>query len=374
MPLRERQPPLDLVGARQQRLQAPLDTPQATLRRQIHRNRNGSHTRLRQLGSGHRARGSSTITGMRRISVSLGLVFLLGWAAPAVGQGFLGLERLYFERTAPPWPEELRCAEAVGRLLPERAGGDGEAAAGLPNGICGDYGIRDFDLPAVTAAALGGGAVRLRQVTDFNHPRIHDQYWCLYADGRRADCWFFSPSPSRTDDKLLNALPIHDLVARDRGELVLRVHGTMVRPQGGWWERGVELTFEVAPGELRYRRAIAAFTVIQPYDRAEPTGELDEHGDAAFEIVAPPPMVAAETLDAGEGKSTPGVVRRAVHDVTDELAAACDVPDLREATLGFDAMRDFALCVTRDPAAQVTRRALDAPAFFERGGEPIPRE
>ena len=320
--------------------------------------------------------GRSTETGTDPTPgcVSVGLVFLLGWAAPAVGQGFLGLERLYFERTAPPWPEELRCAEAVGRLLPERAGGDGEAAAGLPNGICGDYGVRDFDLPAETAAALGGGAVRLRQVTDFNHPRIHDQYWCLYADGRRADCWFFSPSPSRTDDKLLNALPIHDLVAGDRGELVLRVHGKMVRPQGDWWERGVELTFEVAPGELRYRRAIAAFTVIQPYDRAEPTGELDEHGDAAFEIVAPPPMVAAETLDAGEGKSAPSVVRRAVHDVTDELAAACDVPDLREAALGFDAMRDFALCVTRDPAAQVTRRALDAPAFFERGGEPIPRE
>jgi hypothetical protein len=226
--------------------------------------------------------------------------------------------------------------------------------------LCDEYSAKDVALP------LPGGPVVLRQLVDLNHPRIHGQYWCLYDRGVRSDCWFFSPTPTRADDKLLSALWLEDAATGATGELLLRVRGTMVRPMGGWWTRGAELTFAVDGARLRYLHALVAFTVIQPYDRIEPTGEIDEHGDAAYEVFVDPPMVAYEAI-AG---SPSAIVRRVVDEATEAHLAFCGVDDLRETSGSFEDWRQLAACITAQGDAVVSERPLDEPTFIERSGVP----
>lgn len=281
---------------------------------------------------------------------------------------FEGLERLYFERVDDLARFAGGCAEAIGAHLPDRL--DGAPPPEPPAeeaGLCDEYSTKDLPLP------LSRGSPVLRQVIDLAHPRIHDQYWCLYTAGLRGDCWFFSPTPTRAEGKLLAALWLEDAEADGPDALRLRVRGTMVRPMGGWWTRGAELIFTGAADELRYRHALLPFTVIQPYDRAELTGGLDEHGDPETEYFVDPPMVAYEEIEAPTEASAAGdlrVVRRVVDAVTEAHLAACGVEDLRETSGSFEDWRRLAACLTGRGNAEVTVRRLDEPAFIERGGSP----
>lgn len=283
-------------------------------------------------------------------------------AAPA---RFAGLERLYFERVEDLAAFAGHCAAAIERRLPRRLD---EVVAPVEEdpwaepSLCDDYRVRDVPLPL-------GAPVTLRELIDFNHPRIHGQYWCLYTQGVRGDCWFFSPTPTRAEGKLLSALRLEDAVALGPDVLRLRAHGTMVRPMGGWWTRGAELTFAVAAGEIRYLHALLPFTVIQPYDNVVPTGELDEHGDQGFDVVVEPPSVASERLDEAAAGAR-RVVRSVVPAATGEILARCGIDDLRETSGSFDDWQRLAACITADETAEVTTRALDEPVFVEVGGTP----
>ena len=308
---------------------------------------------------------------MRRLR----LVTLLLLAGAAAGQDpasqphpghppparFDGLERLYFQRLDDLASVAGPCADAIAARLPAEldAGPQPEAPDETVDfDPCEELAVRDFVVP------LPGPPVVLRELVDLSHPRIHDQYWCLYSSARRGDCWFFSPTPARTEGKLLAALRLEDLTAPAPNVLRLRARGTMVRPMGAWWTRGVVLEFAVTERQLLYRHVLVAFTVIQPYDRVTSRGAPGEAGEAEFDVAVEPPMVAHEELEEG------GVVRRVVDAATDAHLAACGVNDLREVTGTFARWHSLAACITSRGDAVRTTRRLDEPAFIERGGSP----
>ena len=174
---------------------------------------------------------------------------------PTAGLRFAGLERLYFERLDDPAAatssirrggEASALAEDLRRLLPAVLGeGEGprvgERVIEPSIGPVG-FGLSILDLPLPEAVA--GAGVFLRQVVDGTHPRIHEQFWALYAGGRRTDLWFFSPTPDRTDSKLVAPLQVEEVRQPDESSLLLRVSGAMIRPQGAGWLQGGDLIFD----------------------------------------------------------------------------------------------------------------------------------
>jgi hypothetical protein len=278
---------------------------------------------------------------------------------------FAGLERLYFERLddpaaatssirrggdVSPLDEELR------RLLPAVLGeGEGptvgerviEPAIG-PIGF--GLAIRDLPLPE----AVVGPDVFLRQVVDGTHPRIHEQFWALYAGGRRTDLWFFSPTPDRTESKLVAPLQVEEIRQPDETSLLLRVSGAMIRPQGAGWLQGVDLHFAADGSELRYRHAVRLYSFTYGYDLGS--------GSSA--------LVSVEIPRQQDGRTV--LEQRLAFDVPPGLAGECGIePEYDFPSGTFDELAAIATCITSSPGTVTRWRESDEPTFIERGGRPV---
>jgi len=284
---------------------------------------------------------------------------------PPAGTRFAGLERLYFERLDDPAAatssirrggEASPLAEDLRRLLPAILGeGDGPTVAGRviePSiGPIG-FGLSILDLPLPEAVA--GAGVFLRQVVDGTHPRIHEQFWALYAGGRRTDLWFFSPTPDRTDSKLVAPLQVEEIRQPDESSLLLRVSGAMIRPQGAGWFQGVDLIFVAEGAELRYRHAVRLYSFTYGYDLGS--------GSSA--------LVSVEIPRQKDGRTV--LEQRLFVDVPNELAGECGVdPEYDFPSGTFDELLAIATCITSSPGAETRWRELDEPTFIERGGRPV---
>ncbi len=284
-------------------------------------------------------------------------------AAPA-GLRFAGLERLYFERLADPTAatssirrggEASPRAEDLRRLLPAVLGeGDGPTIEGRvvePSiGPLGS-GLTVLDLPLPEAVA--GAGVFLRQVVDGTHPRIHEQFWAVYAGGRRTDLWFFSPTPDRTDSKLVAPLQVEEVRRPDESSLVLRVSGAMIRPQGAGWLQGVDLIFDAAGTELRYRHAVRLYSFTYGYDVGSGSSVL----------------VSVEIPRQKDGRTV--LEQRAASDVPPELAGECGIEPAYDLPSGtFEELLAIATCITSSPGSVTGWRDSEEPTFIERGGQP----
>lgn len=302
-------------------------------------------------------------------AIALALLVLEGAAAtaseaPPAGPRFAGLERLYFERLDDPGAaassirrggEGSPLAEELRRLLPAvLAEGEGpivgERVIEPSSGPVGS-GLAILDLPLPEAVA--GAGVFLRQVIEGTHPRIHEQFWALYAGGRRTDLWFFSPTPDRTDSKLVAPLQLEEVRQPDASTLLLRVSGAMVRPQGAGWFQGVDLLFGVDGTELRYRHAVRRYSFTYGYDRGGGRSVL----------------VSVEVPRQRDGRTV--VEQRLLFEVSAELAGECGVDPEYEFPSGtFGEMAAIADCITSSPGAETRWREVDEPTFIERGGRP----
>lgn len=283
---------------------------------------------------------------------------------PPAGLRFAGLERLYFERLDDPAAaasslrrggETSALAEDLRRLLPAVLGeGDGptvgEQVIEPSIGPIG-FGLAILDLPLPEAVA--GAGVFLRQVVDGTHPRIHEQFWALYAGGRRTDLWFFSPTPDRTDSKLVAPLQVEEVRRSDESSLVLRVSGAMIRPQGAGWLQGVDLIFGVEGAELRYRHAVRLYSFTYGYDLGSGSSSL----------------VSVEIPRQQDGRTV--LEQRLSVDVPPELAGECGVDPEYDIPSGtFDELAAIAACITSSPGTVTRWREVDEPTFIERGGRP----
>jgi hypothetical protein len=278
------------------------------------------------------------------------------WVVPrlegAVGDPRLGgLERIYFQRLGRPG-RRLGSPRELDALIPPALAATATAASRREAAGVGGPAIDELDPPALasedfTMPLAPAGSVVLRQVVDFSHPRIAEQYWALYAEGRLVDLWFFSPLAGRDDGgKVLTPLLVQTVGAGGSG-LELRTCGSMQRPQGAWWAHRRDLGFVVDGDEIRLVTVVAPFLAGQGYD----LGEI------------PPIMVFTEEVQGDR------IVRRTVDPVPDELLASCGFTS----ELDCSAMLQAARCVTASPLAQSSSRAPDEPSFAERGGGPEAR-
>jgi hypothetical protein len=292
-------------------------------------------------------RAGGSLGAARRLAVLVAAIALPAAVLSAEpASRLLGLERLYFERLDDPGAIRPHCAAVLQELLPPALPAPFAPAAGA-DALCDEMAVRELDL---------AGAV-LRQVLDANHPRIAEQYWGLYTEGRLQELWYFAPLPERTERKQLAPLAAVEVAASGPKEVVPRVGGHMARPQGAWWLDGSDLVFERQPGQLRFRYLVRRFGF--------------NHGYATGG--APPRLsvLAEHTEPAGEALSIGRFV-----DPPAELLARCGW------TTGpgglprgnFEELAALARCVTEDPGADRRDRALDSPSFLERGGvPPFPR-
>lgn len=285
---------------------------------------------------------------------------------PPADLRFAGLERLYFDRLSDPadaassirrGSEPTSLDEEVRRLLPAELGeaegpvvderviepADGPVHFGLA--------VRDWPLPA----SVAGEGVVLRQVVDGTHPRIHEQFWALYAGGRRTDLWFFSPTPDRTDSKLVAPLQVEGVRPLDDSGLELRVSGAMIRPQGAGWLQGVDLIFAAEGSKLRYRHLVRRYSFTYGYDRGGGRN----------------PLVSVETPGQQDGRTV--VEQRLAPDVPRTIEERCGVRPSDDFASGtFEEMVEIATCiVAASPQAETRWREVDEPTFIERGGRPV---
>ncbi len=259
-------------------------------------------------------------------------------AAPAGIARIDGLERLYFERL--PAESSAGASSRVPPSLPASLsdptpspkGGEGRDIGPVPSRP------RDFTLPGVEG-------VTLREVVDHSQ-RIPRQFWAVYSGGRRSDVWYFSPEPSRTENKLLGPYELQAIRRVAPGEFVLETCGAMARPQGAWWSHGRDLHFRVEGDRLRFVRVITRFYANRDYD----TG-----GEAAVSM--------RNESEASDG----GVQVRDFDKVPEKLLTECGFPDIvQEADLGCADLEKIVRCVTSRPEAKQTSRRADQPSFVER--------
>lgn len=296
---------------------------------------------------------------MRRVLAGVAVALL--WADPAVAhaqpapsRGFIGLDRLeYFERVTEP-AARSGIGPLLGPLLPRSLAGPGlrlrseRREVNDDTGRTREFGVQDFRLPA----GAGPGLV-LRQVLDFDHPRITEQYWALYEGGVRIDCWHFSPyplrppAPSPASRKVLAPYRIERIEPRAGPELVFRTWGGMSRPGGAGWQQGYDFVFSRSGAALRFEYVVRRYHFAYRGD--------DDGVDVAVER-----LVRREgewMLELQRLTARPDALTRCGY-VNPEAGGARSRSELDR----------VARCLLARPAGIVEYRRLDAPSFLERGG------
>jgi hypothetical protein len=258
--------------------------------------------------------------------------------APAViGVRFAGLEALRFRRVDDPATEATPRADQIRWFLPESlppTGPEPQVHREEDQDAGDFFSVQEFSLPQ--QGALKG--VVLRQLL-WHWGRMTDQWWCLYEAGKRTDCWFSSPAPTRVDDeRLLAPLEIEEVRATGAAEWLLRTCGSMFRPQGAWWWSGKDLVFQVVGRELRLQRVVSRFDFFRGYD----LGDIPPVQVQTTRSVASPSGLEVrrlESIDAADAKAC------GFRDPTDPDAAA-------PAEIGCEELERVARCLTARPRAR----------------------
>jgi hypothetical protein len=283
------------------------------------------------------------------------------WAPPAVAlaqaaspRGFIGLDRLeHFERVADP-AARPEIGRLLGPLLPRSlAGRDlrlrGELREVDDDGRSREFGVRDFRLPAAA-----GPPLVVRQVLDFDHPRITEQYWALYAGGVRIDCWYFSPYPLRPpapaagSRKVLAPYRIERIEPLAGTALVFRTWGSMSRPGDAGWRQGYDFVFSRSGAALRFEYVVRRHHFASRGD--------DDDGV----------NVAVERLVRREGERLLELERVTVKP--DALTRCGYVDPHTGGAQSRSELERVARCLLAGQKGTVEYRRLDAPSFLERGG------
>ena len=306
--------------------------------------------------------GATTKGSAVRLLVTLGTAILcsvpavaLAQGAPAAGsRGFIGLERLeHFERIGDPAARPA-IGSLLGSLLPRSLKRSSLRLRGERHeldyalGYRREFGVRDFRLPGGP-----GPELVLRQVLDFGHPRITEQYWALYEGGSRIDCWYFSPYPSMPSAprpasvKALAPYMIDRVDATTGAGLVFRTEGDMFRPRGFTWRQGNDFVFSRSGGALRFEYVARRYRFYFPGD--------DNRAD-----------VAVERPVRREGEPMLELQRLTVRP--DELDRCGYLDPAVGNVQSRSELDQVARCLLAGRQGIVEYRALSAPSFLERGG------
>ena len=253
-----------------------------------------------------------------------------------------GLDRLYFTQVGSA--ERLTAPPSVGALLPRTLA----RSKALPPSDKSDeadtveLAFTDFPLPLPSWPR----SVLIRQVVDFSLPRITELWLALYDGGRRSDVWHFQANPSLNGNKLLPNYWIEDTRAGPDGGVIVRLRGSMVRPQGAWWLTGKVVTLTAANGVLGFAHVRNAYGFNHAYDLGGET----------------PPALDVNTEREVGGRFE----RRDLDPVPADVMKACGDPsDDSEHT--WEELEAIAECVTRAPGSKVSSRTPQQPSFAERG-------
>jgi hypothetical protein len=208
--------------------------------------------------------------------------------------------------------------------------------------------VQDFRIPVQGSRSN----LLLRQVLDRQHPRITEQYWALYENGLRVDCWFFSPAPeANSEGKLLAPYEVSQVLAGQDGSVVFRTFGSMHRPGGSGWMQGKDFVFTVSQSALKFQYAVGRF-FLSYGARLEVNGErlIQREGQRVIEVRIRNSIPAT------------ALVRCGYQDPAEsELEEAAYYRELERAVR----------CLLDEPDATTRYRRLAEPSFIERGGRPV---
>ncbi len=260
--------------------------------------------------------------------------------APSRAVVFEDLDRLYFEKVdGPAAGPQVR--EKVRAVLPSSLPAPAEAP--LPTKPEEGLGVRDFPLTGPLNAVL-------RQVLDRSNPRLAEQHWALYTDGRNTDQWFFSPTPSGKDGKALAIYEVERIDAVTPGRIVFETCGSIFRPEGAWWWEGRNLHFVADGDRLRFDRVVTRF-----------------YASGGSDLDSEPPLTVYDEREGADGR----IEVRSVDPVTKAAVGACRLPDpFTDAEASCVSLERAVGCLTARPEARKSYRERGMPSFIERGGRP----
>ena len=274
---------------------------------------------------------------------------------------FVGLERLFFERLDPELEGDgpgWLSVEKLRPLLPQSLAEPVWQERAVDSPDWEQLWLQDFLLPG----PQDGVELILRELVDRSHPRFAQQYWALYVDRQRTEVWHFTPYDENRR-RILAPLIVEQVLAQSDGGFVLRVHGSVFRPQGAAWIYGTDLVFARRDGELRYRHAVRRFSFNFGYGRFEE--ESNEEPNLGIDG-----RVAVEDSHEEDGRVV--LIRKEFDGVLlEEPSAACGYDQLQIAYDyphgTFEELQAIARCITEWPGTQIRRRTPDQPTFLEHG-------
>ena len=186
-------------------------------------------------------------------------------------------------------------------------------------------------------------------MVDRSNPRLAEEHWALYTDGRRTDQWFFSQAPAGKDGKALAVYEIRRVEAAPSGRIVLVTCGSVFRPEGHWWWEGRNLHFVVEGDRLRFDRVVTRFYA---------SGGFDAAGS---------PLTVYDEREAPDGR----IEVRTVDDVGKEAIGECRFPDpFTDAEASCATLEQAVGCLTARAGTRTTYRERGIPSFIEKGGRP----
>ena len=211
--------------------------------------------------------------------------------------------------------------------------------------------VRDFE---IAGFARGTPTLLLRQVMNRNQPRITTQWWGLYENNARLDCWYFAPY-GNPEDKLLTPYEIDRISMEPSGVIAFHTHGSMHRPGGRGWMQGKDLVFTASGGRLKLQSVRSNF--FFSYQNVDHTGAVSLLTERVIEV-------------NGERR----VEIREFKEVPERLLQKCGYQDPLESDLGdkeyFRGLERAAVCLGGAPPTKTCYRGINEPSFVERGGKP----
>jgi hypothetical protein len=210
---------------------------------------------------------------------------------------------------------------------------------------------RDFEIPSMGHRA---DRLSLRQVMNTEHPRITKQWWGVYENDLRVECWFFSPDGSE-EGKLLAPYKVDEIIAAKDGSTVFRTHGGMHRPGGSGWMQGKDFVFAPSGRHLRLEHVLGRF--FFSYRDAQRGSGVD--------------LVTEQLVERGGAR---WIEIRARDQIPAGLLRKCGFQHPLQSELGdrdyYTLLARAAACLGKEPGMRTCHRPLGEPSFIERGGAP----
>lgn len=240
-----------------------------------------------------------------------------------------GLDRVYFQQVL-----DLSREPIVDSLLPMQV----KDTTLIPKQylLPEEMTVRDF--------WFGGRATRIRQVVNYNNPRMAETWWALYAGRERTCLWRFRAFSSELDHKALSNYVIDSVYRTGEKNVIIRVWGEMFRP-GWWWITGKVFAFSEVDSGFAFSYVENAFGFFSDRSFTVSTEEL-----------------AGDHFVIRETKDVPNALLRGCGFRFSEMALEPEEPEPT-----WDERCKAARCITKN--AIPTTRALHEPSFVERGGK-----